>query len=85
MSEITFSPSRVPSPLDAGSSESCLRLAALRVKISRREHCRSEIIKMIIELSNALPLNALPLDLLFVTYDHENPSHWLNAVEFIKR
>ncbi|MCJ1425255.1 hypothetical protein MMC29_003143 [Sticta canariensis] len=79
MSEITFSPSRVPSPLDAGSSESCLRLAALREKISRRERCRSEIIKMIVELANTMPL-----DLLFVTYDHESLSHRLNAVKFVK-
>ncbi len=80
MSEITFSPSRVPSPLDAGSSEGCLRLAGLREKISRREHCRSEIIKMIVELANAMPL-----DLPFVTYHHESPSHRLNAVKFIKK
>ena len=79
MSEITFSPNRVPFPLDAGSSEGCLRLAALREKISRREHCRSEIIKNIIDLSNAMPL-----DLPFVTYDHDSPSHRLNAVRFVK-
>lgn len=80
MSEITFSPSRVPSPLDAGSSESCLRLAALREKISRRGRCRSEIIKMIVELAYTMPL-----DLPFVTYDHESPSHRLNAVKFVKK
>lgn len=79
MSEITFSPSRVPSALDAGSSEGCLRLAALREKISRREHCRSEIIKMIVDLANAMPL-----DLPFVTYDHESPSHRLNALKFVE-
>ena len=80
MSEITFSFSRVPSPLDAGSSKGCLRLAALREKISRREHYRSEIIKMIVELANAVPL-----DLPFVTYDHENQFHRLNAVNFMKK
>ena len=80
MSEITFFLSQMPSPLDAGSSEGCLQLAALREKISRREHCRSEIIKMIVELANTLPL-----DLPFVTYDHESPSHRLNAVKFVKK
>ena len=79
MSEITFFLSQIPSPLDAGSSEHCLRLAALREKISRREHCRSEIIKMIVELANTLPL-----DLPFVTYDHESSSHRLNAFKFVK-
>jgi len=69
----------VPFPLDAGSSEGCLRLAALREKISRREYCRSEIIKNIIDL-----LNAMPLDLLFVTYDYDSPSYRLNAVRFVK-
>lgn len=66
MSEITFFLSQMPSPLDADSSEGCLWLAALREKISRREHCRSEIIRMIVELANTLPL-----DLPFVTYSHE--------------
>ena len=80
MSEITFSLSRVPSTLDADSIEDCLRLAALREKISRREHCHSEIIKMIVELANAMPL-----DLPFVTYDHESPSHRLNALKFVKK
>lgn len=56
MSEITFFPSRVPSLLNAGSSEGCLWLTTLREKISRREHCRSEIIKMIVELVNVMPL-----------------------------
>lgn len=78
--EISFSPNRVPSPLDASSSAGYLRLAALREKISRREHYRSEIIKKIIDL-----LNAMPLNLLFVTYNHESPSHRLNAVRFIKK
>lgn len=80
MSEITFFLSQMPSPLDAGSSEGCLRLAALREKISRREHCRSEIIKIIVELANTLPL-----DLPFVTYDHESQFHRLNAVNFMKK
>ena len=79
MSEITFSPSRVPSPLDAGSNEGCLRLAAMREKILRSEHCRSNIIKKIIELASTMPL-----DLPFVTYDHENQFHRLNAVNFMK-
>ena len=65
--EITIYLSRVPSPLDTASNESCFRLAALQEKISRREHCRSEIIEMIVELANAKSLN-LP----FVTYDHES-------------
>ena len=80
MSEITFSLSRVPSTLDAGSIKDCLRLAALREKISRREHCHSEIIIMIVELANAMSL-----DLPFVTYDHESPSHRLNALKFVKK
>lgn len=80
MSEITFFLSQMPSRLDADSSEGCLRLAALREKISRREHCRSEIIRMIVELANTLPL-----DLSFVTYSHESPSHRLNAVKFVKK
>lgn len=80
ISEITFFLSQMPSPLDADSNEGCLRLAALREKISRREHCRSEIIRMIVELANTLPL-----DLPFVTYNHESPSHRLNAVKFVKK
>ena len=80
MSEITFSLSRVPSPLDASSREDCLRLAALWEKISRREHYRSEIVKMIVELANAMPL-----DLPFVTYDHESPSHRFNTAKFGKK
>jgi len=80
MSEITFSPSRVPSPLDAGSSEGCLRLVAATGEISRREHCRSEIIKKIIDLSNAMPL-----DLPFVTYDQDSQFHRHNAIRFVKK
>ena len=80
MSEITFSPSRVPSPLDAGSSEGCLRLAALREEISRREHCRSEIIKMIVDLASAMPL-----DLPFVTYEQDSQFHRHNAIRFVKK
>ena len=80
MSEITFSPSRVPSPLDAGSSEGCLRLAAMREKISRSEHCRSNIIKKTVELASIMPL-----DLPFVTYDHGNQFHRLNAINFMKK
>jgi len=70
MSKITFSLSRVPSFLNASSSKSCLRLIALREKISRRKHCRFKIIKMIVELANAMSL-----DRAFVTYDHESLSH----------
>ncbi len=80
MSEITFSPSRVPSPLDASTSEGCLRLATLREKISRREHCRSEIIKKIIDL-----LNAMPLGLPFVTYDYDSQFHRHNTIRFVKK
>ena len=80
MSELTFSPCRVSSPLDAGSSEDCLRLAAVLERLSRREHCRSEIIKIIVELANAMPL-----DLPFVTYDHESHFHGLNASTFVKK
>ena len=80
MSEITFALRRVPSPFDGGSIEDCLRLGALREKITRRIHCRSGIIKMIVELANAMPL-----DLPFVTYDHENQFHRLNAVNFMKQ
>jgi len=80
MSEIIFSPSRVPSPLNAGSSEGCLRLAALLEKISRREHCHSEITKTIVDLANAMSL-----DLPFMTYDHESQFHRLNAITFVKK
>ena len=80
MSEIIFFSSRVPSPLDVGSSEGCLRLAAMREKISRSEHCRFNIIKKIVELASTMPL-----DLPFVTYDHENQFHRLNAVNFMKK
>lgn len=44
------------------------------------EHCRFEIIKIIVELANAMSL-----DLPFVTYDHNSPSHRLNAVRFVKK
>ena len=80
MSEITFSPNRVPSPLNADLSEGCLRLTAMREKISRSEHCRSNIIKKIVELASAMPL-----DLPFVTYDHENQFHRPNAIIFMKK
>ena len=80
MSEITFSSSRVPSPLDADSSEDCLRLAAMREKISHSKHCRSNIIKKTVELASTTPL-----DLPFVTYDHKNQFHRLNAINFMKK
>ena len=44
-----------------------------------REHCRSNIIKKIVDLARTMPL-----DLPFVTYDHESPFHRLNAVRFLK-
>ncbi len=56
MSEIIFFPSWVSSLLNADSSENCLWLTTLRKKISRREHCCFEIIKMIVELINVMPL-----------------------------
>ncbi len=80
MLEITFSLSRIPSSLDIDSSESCLRLIALREKISRCEHYRSKIIKMIVELANVMSL-----DLPFLIYDHESSSHRLNVVKFVKK
>ena len=52
LSEIIYSPSPTPYPLEAGSSQDCLRLAALREKMSYREHCRSNIIKKIVELAS---------------------------------
>lgn len=79
MLEIIFSSSRMPSPLNIDSNEDCLRLIELRKKISRREHCRFKIIKMIVELTNAMSL-----DLSFVTYYHKSSSHRLNVVKFIK-
>ena len=57
----------MPSPLDTSLSKGYLRLATLLEKISRREHYYSEIIKTIIDL-----VNAMPLDLLFITYDYES-------------
>lgn len=63
MSEITFSPSQVPSPLDAGSSEGCLQLAAMREKISRTEHCRSNIIKKIVDLGKHIGARSAIRDL----------------------
>ena len=80
LSEIIYSPSPTPCPLEAGSSQDCLRLAALREKISNREHCRSNIIKKIVDLASTMPL-----DLPFVTYDHVNQFHRLNAVTFVKK
>lgn len=80
MSEITFSLSRVPFPLNTGSRKSCLRLTTLRKKILRREHCHSEIINMIVELTSVMSL-----DLSFVTYDHESSFHRLNVVKFVKK
>ena len=61
------------------SSKDYLRLTALREKISHREHCRSEIIKKIVDLANVMPL-AFP----FVTYDHESHFHRLNVSTFVK-
>ncbi len=57
----------MPPPLDTSSSEGCLRLATLREMISRREYYYSEIIKTIIDL-----VNAILLDLLFITYNYES-------------
>ena len=48
--------------------------------MSHREHCRSNIIKKIVGLASTMPL-----DLPFVTYDHENLLHRLNAVNFVKK
>ena len=69
LSEYTYSPSQITCPPEASSTPDCLRLAALREKISRREHYRASIIKKIVKLADTMPL-----DLPFVTYDHENPS-----------
>ena len=80
LSEIIHTPSQTLCPLESGSSQDCLGLAALREKISRREHCRSSIIKKIVELADSMPL-----DLPFVTYDHGSSSHHLNAVEFVRK
>ena len=66
LSEIIYSPSPTPCPLGAGSSQDCLRLAALREKMSDCEHSRSNIIKKIVDLASTMPL-----DLTFVTYDPE--------------
>lgn len=81
MSEITFSPIVGCLPLwMLVQVRVVFALVVLREKISRRKHCRSEIVKMMVELANAMPL-----DLPFVTYDYESPSHPLNAVKFIKK
>jgi len=57
----------MPPPLDTSLSKGYLRLDTLREKISRYEYYRFEIIKTIIDL-----VNAIPLYLLFVTYDYES-------------
>lgn len=80
LSEIIYSPSPTPCPLEAGSSQDCLRSAALREKMSHREHCRSNIINQIVGLASTMSL-----DLPFVTYDHENLLRRLNAVNLVKR
>lgn len=80
MLEITFSPSRVPSPLDTSSSEGYLQLAAMQEKISRSENYRSNIIKKTVEL-----VSTMPLDLLFMTYDYENQLYRLNTINFMKK
>ena len=80
LSDIIYSTSPTPYPLEAGSSLDCLRLAALREKMLHREHCRSNIIQKIVELASTIAL-----DFSFLTYDHENSFHQLNAVKFLKK
>ena len=79
MSKIIFSFSRVPSSLNVDSNEDCFRLTVLQKKISRREHCYFEIIKMIVDLTNVMLLN-----LSFVIYDHESSFHRFNVLKFVK-
>ena len=78
--EITYSPSQITGPPEASSTPGCLRLAVLRENISRCEHYPSNIIKKIVKLADAMPL-----DLPFVIYDRESPFYRLNAVTFIKK
>ena len=80
MSEITFSRSCIPHAADSLCKEDCLLLAALLEKMSRREHCRAEIIKKIIEVAGEMNLDAP-----FMTYEHGCASHELNAMAFSKR
>ena len=79
LSKNTGSPDQTLYSLEASSTQDCLRLATLREKISRRERCRSIIIKKVIELANSKPL-----DFPFVTYDQESPIHRLNALKFVQ-
>lgn len=77
LSEMAHKPEQAP--LEPGTTQECLRLPTLHERISRREHCRSKIIKNIVELANFKPL-----DLTFVTYDQKNPFHRLNALRFVQ-
>ena len=80
MLKIIFYLSRVLFTLNVASNESSFRLIALRKKISRRKHCRFEIIKMIVELTNVMSL-----DFSFVTYDRESSFYRFNAFKFLKK
>ncbi len=79
MLEITSSLARAPSHSDSHPRKDCLRRATQLELISRREHCRAEIIKNIVELADIMPL-----DIPFMIYDHDNHLHRLNATIFLK-
>ena len=79
MLEITSSLVRASFHSNSHSRKNCLWRATQLELISRREHCRVEIIKNIVEL-----IDIMSLDISFMIYDHDNHLHRLNATIFLK-
>ncbi len=80
MSAVVFSPTQTFVDPQALSAENCLLASKLFERISRREHCRAEIIKNIIDLARTMPL-----DTTLMIFDPESHVHQLNAATFLKK
>lgn len=78
--QITSSLNRISSHEDQFQWKTCLRLATQLELVSRREHCRAEIVKAIVELADTILI-----DMPFMMYDHDSHFHQLNATAFLKR
>ncbi len=82
MYKMTFS-KHFQNPIQSGSAciENCLVLAALVETMSRREQCRVEIIKRIVDMMSAMP----SLDYPFSTFKHSCHYQRFNSTAFLER
>ena len=82
MFELTFSNNfKIPQRSGFISMRDCLLLATLIQRMSHREHCRSEIIKRIVQASLKMP----HLHQQFETFKHDSCAHQCNSTAFVRR